>query len=271
MAIPPEHRDHPAADAPAHVPAHAARARIGDAPAEQVTRGVRPARTVALLGLLLALSGCALLASDEPARSESPQGRPAPLEQRPGGEPPAPPPQPEGLTIDAPAELRTLLLRNLDLARLAALTGAEAPGETEWLRLVAAAPAQVRELLETEGYFHPQVKVERQRGPPPQVHVQVVPGPRARIHEVALSVQGVVRQRADAGDEIAREQIQELHAWWPLPPGGTFRNADWSTAKREALSKLRAAGYAGATIGSSAAQVDADSNQVQLTLTLDSG
>jgi len=38
---------------------------------------------------------------------------------------------------------------------VAALSGGEARDETEWLRLIAAAPAQVRELLETEGYFHP--------------------------------------------------------------------------------------------------------------------
>ncbi|HEY6513663.1 MAG TPA: BamA/TamA family outer membrane protein [Burkholderiaceae bacterium] len=232
---------------------------------------MRPARTVALLGLLLALSGCALLASDEPPRSQPPQGELAAQEQRPGGEPPPPPPESEGLTIEAPPQLRDLLLRNLDLARLAALSGAEAPDETEWLRLVAAAPAQVRELLETEGYFHPQIKVERERGPPSVVHVHVVPGPRARIREVMLSLQGVVRERADAGDEAAREQIRELHAWWPLPPGDTFRNPDWSAAKREALSRLRAGGYAAATITSSAAQVNADNDQVQLTLTLDSG
>ena len=192
-------------------------------------------------------------------------------EQRPGGEPPAPTPDPDNLVIDAPSELRTLLLRNLDLARLAALTGAEAPDEAEWLRLVAAAPAQVRELLETEGYFHPEVKVERERGPPPVVHVRVVPGPRARIQEVTLSVQGVLRERADAGDEAAREQIQALHAWWPLPPGDTFRNPDWAAAKKDALGRLRAAGYAAASIASSAAEVDADTSRVQLTLTLDSG
>ncbi|HEU5295198.1 MAG TPA: BamA/TamA family outer membrane protein [Burkholderiaceae bacterium] len=219
--------------------------------------------------LLLALSGCALLARDEPAQKDNTQ---APtLNERPGGEPPAPLPRTEGLQIDAPSQLRALLLRNLDLARLASMTGAEAPDETEWLRLVAAAPAQVRELLETEGYFHPEVQVRRDRGPPPVVHVRVVPGPRARIDEVMLSVQGVLRERTDAGDDDARATIQELHAWWPLPPGDVFRNPDWASAKTGALGRLRAAGYASPSIVASSAQVDADSNRVQLTLTLDSG
>jgi translocation and assembly module TamA len=236
-----------------------------------VTRGVRRARTVTLLGLLLALSGCALLARDEPATTETLQAEASAYEQRPGGEPPAPTPDPSNLVIDAPPALRTLLLRNLDLVRLATLTGAEAPAEAEWLRLVAAAPAQVRELLETEGYFRPEVKVERERGPPSVVHVHVVPGPQAKIHEVTLSVQGVLRERANAGDEDAREQIQALHAWWPLPPGDTFRNPDWASAKKDALGKLRAAGYAAASVTRSAAEVDADTDRVQLTLRLESG
>ena len=230
-----------------------------------MTRRVRLARTIALLGLLLACGGCALLAEREPVN------RVPPSQGQGEAEPQPPPPSPEGLVIDAPPELRTLLLRNLDLARLTALAEAETPDEVEWLRLVAAAPAQVRELLQTEGYFHPEVQVQRERGPPPVVHVRVRPGPRVHVQEVMLSVQGVVRERADTGDAAAREQIQQLHAWWPLPPGDTFRNPDWAAAKTGALARLRAAGYASASITASAAQVDADANQVQLTLTLDSG
>jgi translocation and assembly module TamA len=237
-----------------------------------VTVRVRSGSTTVLLGLLLfALSGCGLL-SDMRQGRDTAAAQPAGVgEERPGGEPPAPLPEAQGLQIDAPSALRTLLLRNLDLARLAALTGPEAPDETEWLRLVAAAPAQVRELLETEGYFHPEVEVRRERGPPPVVHVRVQPGPRVKVHEVMLSVQGVVRERADAGDDAAREVIQALHAWWPLPPGGAFRNPDWASAKNGALARLRAGGYAGPSITTSAAQVDVDINQVDLTLALDSG
>jgi len=238
-----------------------------------VTGRARLARALAGLLLLWVVSGCAWLAQHEP-RNEQPDalGRPGTLEQpRPGGEPPAPPPKTDGLVIDAPGPLRELLLRNLDLARLASLAESEAPDETEWLRLVAVAPAQVRELLETEGYFHPDVQVERDRGPPPVVHVRVQPGPRVKIDEVTLSVRGVLRERADAGDADARAAIQSLHAWWPLPTGETFRNADWSSAKNGALGRLRAAGYAAASIGSSAAQIDTEHNRVQLALALDSG
>jgi len=219
--------------------------------------------------LSLLLSGCAWLAKEEPLFA--PSGTEALEQPRPGGEPPAPLPKTEGLVIEAPAELHALLQRNLDLAKLAALPEAEAPDELEWLRLVAVAPAQVRELLETEGYFHPEVQVRRERGPPPVVYVHVVPGPRVQIDEVALSVSGTLKDQADAGDADARAVIQALHAWWPLPKGDVFRNPAWSAAKNGALARLRAAGYAGASIATSAAQVDADTNRVHLTLALASG
>src|SRR6185295_4661960 len=54
-------------------------------------------------------------------------------------------------------------------------------------------------------------------------------------------------------------------------PGGRCRRATCSATPTGALRKLRAAGYAAASLVTSAAQVDADTNQVQLTLTLDSG
>jgi translocation and assembly module TamA len=236
-----------------------------------VTRRLRPGSATALLGLLLAFSGCADLlpqADGGAVRTNATAYGPG---ERSAPDTPEAPANVEGLVIDAPSDLRTLLLRNLDLARLSALTGSETPDEVEWLRLVAAAPAQVRELLQTEGYFSPDVQVRRERGPPPVVYVRVVPGPRVRIQEVMLSVQGVVRERADAGDASAREQIQALHAWWPLPPGDTFRNPDWSAAKTGALARLRAGGYVNASIATSAAEVDADRNRARLTLTLDSG
>ena len=236
-----------------------------------MTLRLRPGSATALLGLLLALSGCADLLPKGDGGSLAANSTAYGPGERAGPDIAAAPANVDGLVIDAPSQLRTLLLRNLDLARLTALTGAETPDEVEWLRLVATAPAQVRELLQTEGYFSPEVQVRRERGPPPVVHVRVVPGPRARVQEVMLSVQGVVRERADAGDAQAREQIQALHAWWPLPPGDTFRNPDWSAAKTGALARLRAGGYANASVTTSGAEIDADRNQARLTLTLDSG
>jgi translocation and assembly module TamA len=217
-------------------------------------------RALALLGLALWLSGCAsLFGTDTPANT-APAAAPAP-----------PRADATTLIIDAPQPLRDLLQRNLDLARLAALSVQEELDEVEWLRLVAAAPAQARELLQTEGYFNAEVDVRREAGPPPTVRMQVQPGPRVRVQEVTLVVRGALRERADANDEDARNQIVLLHEWWPLPPGGPFRNAEWSAAKTAAAARLRAAGYASATLGESAAEIDADTREAKLSLRLDSG
>lgn len=175
------------------------------------------------------------------------------------------------LDIDAPAPLRALLQRHLDLARLAALGADDAPDETEWLRLVAAAPTQARELLQTEGYFSAEVTVRRDGPPPARVQVRVVPGPRARVRELSLRVEGMLRQRADAGDADAREQIEALRRAWPLGPQAFFRNGDWSGAKTAALAQLRSHGYAQPSITASAADVDVASAAVKLDLVLDSG
>lgn len=65
------------------------------------------------------------------------------------------------LQVDAPDALKPLLEKHLDLARLLALSSDETPSAGEINRLIAAAPAQARELLQTEGFFDAQVTVQR--------------------------------------------------------------------------------------------------------------
>ncbi len=213
------------------------------------------ARALTLLGPVLLMAGCASLFGDKP------------------DEPPPPPPREDATTlvVSAPSPAKELLERNLDLARVAELSKQEPFDEVEWLRLTAAAPPQAKELLQTEGYFNAEVTARRELGPPPVVRVQVNPGPRVRVIELALAVRGALRERTDANDAEAREHIQALHAWWPLPPGEPFRNAEWSAAKRAAVARLRAAGYASASVADSSAEIDADTKEARLTLTLDSG
>jgi translocation and assembly module TamA len=224
-------------------------------------------RALALLGVLLMLSACAGLFGSSSGNNNKNDNAAA----APDAAASAPRADATTLVIDAPAPLRELLQRNLDLARLATLSEQEPLDEIEWLRLVGAAPAQARGLLQTEGYFNAEVDVRREPGPPPSVHMRVRPGPRVQVMEVTLIVRGALRERADANDEQALEQIRELHAWWPLPPGGPFRNAEWSATKTAAAARLRAAGYASASVADSGAEVDADTQEAKLTLTLDSG
>ena len=69
------------------------------------------------------------------------------------------------LQVDAPEALKPLLEKHLDLARLMALGTDEIPSAGEVNRLIGAAPAQARELLQTEGYFDARVTVQRSSMP----------------------------------------------------------------------------------------------------------
>ena len=192
---------------------------------------------------------------------------PLPLPQRTGPEPPPP----ILLQVEAPPALRTLLERHLDLARLAQVRDGEMLDDTEWTRLVAAAPAQVRELAQTEGYFEAQVRIERAPGPPPRVRVIVLPGPQMRVARLQVQTAGPLDERIAAGDAAARELQQQLHAAGPLAPGSALRDADWRETKLRLLTRLRAAGYASASISASAADIDVPARSAALSVVLDSG
>ncbi len=202
------------------------------------------------------------------------------------------------LEVEAPAELGRLLSTYLDLARFQSVPESEDITPAEIDRLIAAAPVQVRALLETEGYFNPEVKVarvgagagsaegqaaarDRAEGSPenapvagpseiPLLRVQVTPGPRAAIERFTFKAQGPLQVAADAGSLDAKVLLAQVRNSWRLPPDFPFRQSEWSGAKNGALAKLRADGYPAATISESKARVDAQTNTVQLDVTADS-
>lgn len=245
---------------------------------------------------MLGLTGCASVKRwfgpvDEPAAAAAP--RPVVAVYR--------------LEVEAPSELRTLLNTYLDLARFQNAPESEDITPAEVDRLIAAAPAQVRSLLETEGYFNPAVRVarvgaaagvgasaaatpaadeaaarERAEGAPesdptagprelPLLRVQVEPGPRATIERFTFQAQGPLQEASDAGSLDAKVLLGQVRNSWRLPPDFPFRQSEWSSAKNGALAKLRADGYPAATLSDSAARVDAQTNTVQLDVTADSG
>ena len=232
-------------------------------------KGRRAAWPAALLALLLC-SGCALLgASGQPdAAADRPRGTPsAEQEQRT-------PTLGVSVEIEAPEPLKALLARHLDLVRLGGMTRDDID-DTEWSRLIDATPAQVAELLQTEGYFTPQVMLERApgraAGQPDVVRLRVVPGARAHISRVTIEAEGELERGAAAGDHHAVDTLESLRRHWELPVGNDFRNGDWGDAKANALARLRAAGYAGATWTGTGAEVDVARNEVRLFLVADSG
>jgi len=161
------------------------------------------------------------------------------------------------LEVDAPRPLKALLSQHLDLARVNRQAAGETLSEAELERLVAQAPQQARDLLETEGYFNASVKAEATPGQPPRVRVTVDPGPQTTVGGVRLQLAGPLAQAADAGDANATQARQAFNTGWGLPVGAPFRDEDWSRAKALSLARLRAHGYVAADWADTLARVDA--------------
>lgn len=207
-------------------------------------------RRLALLLSAALLGGCAALGPPTPA------------------DPGRLPVSPLRVTVEAPGALDELLQRHLDIARLSEFTGSERVEEAELARLLAAAPAQARELLQTEGYFDAQVDTLRDGD---AVRVRVRPGERVRVGRLDIELQGELQERAERADAAAQALVAQLRRNWPLPPGAAFRNPAWSDAKAALLARLRAGGYAAASWIGTSAEVDPATRQVRLFLVVDAG
>ena len=176
--------------------------------------------------------------------------------------------------IEAPAPLDSLLQRNLDVVRLGRL-GRGDVDESEWSRLIDATPTQVRDLLETEGYFDPLILLERvpgrADGEADVVKLAVSPGERAKVARLTFEADGELQRQAERGDADAQLTLADLRRSWPLQVGDDFRNPAWASAKAAALARLRGAGYAAAAWVGTGAEVDAAQNTVRLFVVIDSG
>ena len=194
------------------------------------------------------------------------------------------------LTLNAPDALRPVLERGLDLSRLQTLKGDEAIDDSEWARLVGAAPAQARALLQTEGYFDARVSVQRQAAPAdpaadavagtrsdssnaPVQHITltVLPGPRTQVTRLQVLTTGALQDRAQAGLADAVALRAALPGAGPLQPGRPFRNPEWTETKQQLLARVRAAGYATVRLADSQADIDTAAQQAQLRVELASG
>lgn len=160
---------------------------------------------------------------------------------------------------------RTLLENNLDLYRW---RSSDRTSEIQLRRLVLLAPAQIRGLLATEGFFSPRIDA-RMAARDGKLHVDldVDPGPPTRVAEVDLQVTGPFADGSPANDA----RLARMRAQWTLPPGAVFRQSDWESAKRSALNALLVETYPRASIAASMAEVDAEKQTARLMLTLDSG
>jgi len=222
---------------------------------------------LAMVALTVVVSGCASLPGTdaprpaEPGASTAPGGRIGPAAVQ--------------VEIQAPADLKAQLERFLDLVRLGRVVSREDVDDSEWARLIDATPSQVRSLLQTEGYFQPDVRLERTpgttAGQPDLVRLIVEPGQRVRIGRVTIEAEGELESGAIRGDAHAVATLDQVRRTWPMPAGSEFRNADWGDAKDAVLARLRAAGYANAVFSGTAAEVDVSKQEVRVFVAVDSG
>ena len=201
-----------------------------------------------LLGAALLLSGCSLL---------SPKGKEAEAMGIDTSGPPA-----FTLEVDAPKQVRALLEQHLELKRFRHQPDLQ---RRELTRLLGATDANVRELIGTLGYFSPTVTVELTDTPeeeaPRKVVVKVDPGPPTIIEKSEVRFTGV-----NASDELGTSQRLQIEETWPLQAGEQFSQSAWSSAKSGGLKELQKRRYPLARIDTSLADVDADTNKAQVSV-----
>jgi translocation and assembly module TamA len=169
------------------------------------------------------------------------------------------------LVVHAPDALRELLEHNLELRRYREVSDLD---DAEIARLIVLAEKDARELLATQGYFSPQVRIAREPGPRTRLVVDVQPGERTRVGAVQVEFEGDIAASSDA-DAIA--QREAIRSGWELPPGQAFTQGGWERAKAGATRRLLARRYPAGRISDSLADVDAATHSARLGLRLDSG
>jgi translocation and assembly module TamA len=218
-----------------------------------------------ILGSALALAGCTGLwkpakPPDAPASTGTHSTEPLQAQYR--------------LEIQAPKELRKLLSEQSDLARFQNMPAAEQVNAAELERLRLAAPAEMMELLETEGYFNAKVTVDQvaadSRGLA-QLRVVVEAGPRTTVGTVSIGAIGKLQDAVESGDPGALSLLADLRRQWPLHSGAPFEVSAWMDAKTDTINRVRTAGYASASWARTNAHVDASRNRADLAVVLDSG
>lgn len=167
--------------------------------------------------------------------------------------------------IEAPAPLKTLLQKHLEMIKLR-----ENPRMTpaEWQRLALSAPQNIKDLLATEGFFSPIITpLLTTQNNASIATFTVEPGTPILIQQVALKFTGDIMQQPNK----EQPDIQKLRDDWLLKSGMQFRQEDWGQAKRNLLAALLIQRYPNATISKSSASINVESNTAALMVEVDSG
>lgn len=166
--------------------------------------------------------------------------------------------------LAAPQTVQALLKRHVYLLRMDAAAFPKAGPDRS--ALMRRARREVSALLATEGYFSPDVRIDR--SDETRWRLIVEPGQRAVVAQTDIQFQGEASEPDGFSRETLYEQIRQN---WSMPPGSPFRQADWESAKQALLDALREERFAAAKIVSSKAEVDPSDGSVRIRIVADSG
>lgn len=200
-----------------------------------------------MLTSALLLSGCSLLSKDK-------IGDDAPASF--------------ALEVDAPKDVRELLLQHMELQRYRSLSDLR---RNELSRLLGAADGNIRSLLGTMGYFSPTIELQLIETPedadtPRKVVVQVEPGEPTKVTQTEVAFTGT-----NADDPKGRNMRESIRRNWSLPVGERFSQSAWSSAKNDGVRRLQNRRYPTASLTESRADIDADTQEAQLKVAYEPG
>ncbi len=168
------------------------------------------------------------------------------------------------VTIKAPDDIAVLLYRYLEIVR----RQYDADIDRDQLELLAdRAQRQATSLLNTEGYFAPEVTAELDfEAKPWAVTIEAKPGEAVLVKSVEIELVGDAKADAEA---FYRER--GLADLFRLKPGDRFRQADWDAGKAAILRAFLLERFPDARLMFSQARVQPETREVALKLQYDAG
>ena len=137
--------------------------------------------------------------------------------------------------------------------------------QAEWLRLIQKTPQDAQDLLATEGYFSPDIRLVSSTQN--EAVFVITLNTRTTVSVANLTFKGEV-SNATADHPPTVEYLQQS---WRLPVGQPFTQQAWSEAKGSILTTLLSERHPNAKLEQSQAAIDPKTHQAALSLTFDSG
>ena len=136
--------------------------------------------------------------------------------------------------------------------------------ESDYPDIIAAAERRAREGLRPYGYYAPEVtgRIDRIDSDSVLLTLKVRTGPPIRVVDVQLRIIG-------AGKDLAA--LREWRKAWPLRPGAVLDQEKWEQEKSRAIDLAHADGFLAAQFREHVLELDLDSNEARIILTLDTG